>query len=458
MGNNSTRAGRPGTRRSTRRRLVSAAAIGLVLATAAVVPAADAAIAHRTGATAPRAGGIQYTKQTVVIPTATIKKQLLSVSTNGATYTFTSRNGALARLKTGSVMLLQHVAVRDVTKTARSHGHFVVSTKPAALTDLIANGTLKWNKSINFANGYGLGGSAVPTNDVRRADGASRSVAARFGMVPMSSKGITLKGKTHSYSYSANFKKQGKAVAVEITISKSKPVDVEAKITGTLDNLTTTGDMAVDNSTLTNAKMLASHLKGEFKLSYSAKPISAFGLGQAGGIKITLPAELAVPFFVGPVPFFLGIKVAFFASAGFSGFDQKISGSYTFTYNGEGGFSMAKSGATSGAGVIKGLSDIILNAADAVNKGPLSFIFGAQMPQIELGLGTKGLNVAGNITLLGSTGISTYGPGCDTRQIEIEGVAGADASFFGFSASLAEATLFDKTIQAAYPKGCGVFP
>ncbi len=458
MRNDSTNPGRPGIRRSARRRLVSATAVGLVLATAAVVPAAGAAVVHRENAATPHAGAIKYTKQTVLVPTATIKKQLLSVSPNGATYTFKSKTGALAKLKTGSVMLLEHIAVRNVTKTAKSHGHLVVSTKPAALTDLIANGTLSWNKSINFANGYGLGGSAVPAEDVRRAGGTSPSIAARFGLVPMSSKGITLKGKTHSYSYSANFKQQGKAVAVEITISKSKPVDVEAKITGTLDNLTTTGNMAIADGAVSKAKMLANHLKGEFKLTYSAKPISAFGLGQAGGIKITLPAELAVPFFVGPVPFFLGIKVAFFASAGFSGFDQKISGSYTFSYNGEGGFSMAKSGATSGAGVIKGLSDIILNAADAVNKGPLSFIFGAQMPQIELGLGTKGLNVAGNITLLGSTGISTYGPGCDTRQMEIEGVAGADASFFGLSASLGEATLFDKTIQAAYPKGCGVFP
>ena len=73
----------------------------------------------------------------------------------------------------------------------------------------------------------------------------------------------------------------------------------------------------------------------------------------------------------------------------------------------QGGFSASSSGATSPAGVLKGLADIILKAANAVRSGPLSFIFGAQMPQLELGLGVKGLNVAGYVTLVGSTGIAT---------------------------------------------------
>ena len=126
-----------------------------------------------------------------------------------------------------------------------------------------------------------------------------------------------------------NFKSAGSEVAVTITISKDSPVEVEAKITGTLGNLKTAGNISINKGKLASTKMLANNLKGQFKLEYSAKPISQFGLGQAGGIKITLPAELVVPFFVGPVPLFLGVKVAFFASAGFSSFDQELSGSYT---------------------------------------------------------------------------------------------------------------------------------
>jgi hypothetical protein len=459
MSNESAEMVRSRGRRARRRWVAVAVAAGLAFATAAALPDASAATSTATA----KPAKIQYTKKTILIPTATIKSQLIKVSASGATYTFKSKHGKLAKLKAGKVMLLQNLAVRDVTKTARSHGRFIVSTKPAEITDLISNGTLAWNKSINFAKGFGLGGSAVPAEDVARSDaagvGLASSIPSRFGLVPMAGGGgITLKGKTKSYGYSVNFKQVGKAVSVTITISKSSPVEVEAKITGTLNNLTTAGNIAVDHGQLANAKMLANNLSGEFKLAYSAKPISAFGLGQAGGIKITLPAELAVPFAVGGVPMFLGIKVAFFASAGFSGYDQELSGSYTLSYDGHGGFSTSSSGATSAAGVVKGIGDIILGAANAVKNGPISFVFGAQMPQIELGLGVKGLNVAGNVTFIGSSGIATYGSGCDTRQMEVEGVAGADASFFGFSSSLGSATLFDKKVNASWPKGCGTFP
>jgi hypothetical protein len=442
-------------RRHRQRRAAAAVlAAGLAVAAAAAVPDASAAPAARTT--------IHFTARTVTIPASMVKKQLLSVSKDGSTYTFRSRTGALGKLKAGKVMFLQNLAVRDVSKAAMSHGHLVVHTTGARLTDLIANGTLTWKKAVSFTNGFVIGGSAVPTT-ARPAGRPTGTVASllesRFGAVPLGGgHSVTVKGKTHSYSFSATFTSSAKSVSVKFTIGKSSPVEVNVNVTGTLQNLSSTGSVAVKNSHFASAKLLANHLTGKFELGYSAKPISAFGLGQAGGIKITLPAEIVVPVLVAGVPFFLGVKVAFFAAAGFSGFDQELSGSYTLTYSGQGGFSLTKSGATSAAGALKGLGKIILNAANAVGKGPLSFILGAQMPQLELGLGVKGLNVAGNLNLVGSTEIATNGPGCDTRKMEILGTAGAEANFFGFSTSLGTATLFDKTLNAAYPSGCGVAP
>ena len=59
------------------------------------------------------------------------------------------------------------------------------------------------------------------------------------------------------------------------------------------------------------------------------------------------------------------------------------------------------------------------------------------------------------LTLAGLTQMTTYGGGCDSRKMEIFGNAGAEANFFGFAASLASAKLFDKTIYASRPRGCG---
>ncbi len=419
--------------------------------TAVIVGAGLAAAVPASGAARPSAK-IQYTPATVVVSAATIKSQLLSVSANGATYTFRSGSGVLGHLKKGSVMLLQDLAVRDVTGVTHHSGHLVVATNPAAITDLIENGTLSWNQRVDFADGNAIGGAAVPPEP----DALRGSVAARLGLESIGH-GVTLKGKTDSYNYAVTFKTAGKGVSVEVTLSKSKPIDLSVTIRGTLGNLTTAGDIAVANRKLSGMKLTDSGLKGDFTLSYSVKPISAFGLGSAGGIKITVPAELTVPFDVGGVPLFLGIKVAFEASAGFSAYNQSLSGSYTISYDGHGGFTTSSSGATSAAGVVQGLGKIALDAANAVRTGPLSFLFGAQFPQIELGLGVKGLNVGAFVTLVGESGIA-FSAGCDTRQLQIEGSTGAEASFFGLSASLGSATLFTKTYQAAYPPGCGTFP
>ena len=450
-------------------RWASAALAATALLPLATAPAATAApqgaARARAAAFTPapngrgtRGVGIRYTAATVVIPTGLARTKLRSVSADGATYTFTSSSGPLARLKTGSVMLLQGLAVRRVQSVAHKPSGLVVVTIPAAITDLLSNGTLSWgNTPINFASGYAVGGSAVPPESAR--DASSRTpLPARFGLDALTSHALTLKGKTTSYNYSATFRTVGKAVGVDITISKDSPIDLSATISGTLDNLSSSGSIGVHGQQLTSTRMVANGLKGEFKLSYAIKPLSNFSLGTAGGIKITLPAEITVPFSIDGVPFFIGIKTAFFASVGFSGFDQAVGGSYTITYGGKGGFSTSSNGATSPVSALQGVGKVVLDAANAVNTGPLTVIFGAQIPQVELGLGVKGLNVAGFVTLIADTGVTTYGAGCDTRGLLVQGSAGAEAKFFGFSTPFGSVTLFKKEISAAYPAGCGVFP
>ncbi|MGO9790916.1 MAG: hypothetical protein ACLP8S_15890 [Solirubrobacteraceae bacterium] len=406
-----------------------------------------------------RAIGVGYSPATVLIPASLVAAELRTVSADGATYTFSSATGPLARLKKGTVMLLQGLAVRIVTSVSKAPAGLVVLTTPAAITDLIRNGTLTWNTPIDFAHAYAVGGSAVPLESLRRQDPRTPvPVAARFGLDALSGGAVTLKGKTDSYSYAVSFKSAGKAVGVDITLGKSSPVDLSATISGTLDNLSSAGSIAVKNDHLSSARMVANGLHGKFKLSYSVKPLSQFGLGSAGGIKITLPAELTVPFSIDGVPLFIGIKTAFFASVGFSGFGQAVTGSYTIDYDGNGGFSTSSSGATNPLGALQGLGEVVLNAANAVNTGPVSVIFGAQIPQLELGLGVKGLNVAGFVTLIADTGVATFGPGCDTRGLQVQASAGAEAKFFGLSLSLGSATLFQKQVTASYPAGCGVFP
>lgn len=412
------------------------AGAGGSLAATAAPPTSEAASAARA------ADAITYTPQTVVVPAAVVRQQLMKVSADGATYTFKKRTGVLKKLKQGSVMLLEKKAARNVSAAKVVKKHLVVTTTAAALTDLVADGTLTWDSGLDWSKAFAVKGNGVPV--ARTADRGDP--------------GFTLKGKVQGYGYSATFTPTAKGMTVKIAITRDTPVELEVSITGTLTDLRSTGSISVDHGSLDGAQWAAKNIAGKFQLAYSAKPISSFGLGDAGGIKVTLPAEVAVPFMVGAIPFYVGVKVAFFASAGFSNFNQALTGSYSIDYDGNGGFSVSKAGATTSQGALDGLGKIVLDAATAVATGPLSFTFGAQLPQLELGMGTTGLNVAGNVTLIGQTGIATYGSGCDTRKYQVLGTTGAKASFFGLSASLGTATLFDKSYYASYPAGCGTFP
>jgi hypothetical protein len=93
--------------------------------------------------------------------------------------------------------------------------------------------------------------------------------------------------------------------------------------------------------------------------------------------------------------------------------------------------------------------------------GPISLVLGAQIPQVEVGLGTKGLNVAGYVDLVATTAIKVGGgfggsTGCDARDLKVLATAGAKAAFFGMSASFGSTTLFSKDFRAAYPRACGI--
>ncbi len=444
-----------GRRGGLRRAALFVLCTALVLGTAALPAAASAGPAPVTASVSP-SSGVELTSKTVVISRRLAKKQLTSVSKDGAVYRFKSVTGALTKLRKGKVMLVSGLAARDVTKTRKVHGHLVVRTAPAELTDVVRNGTLDLDKAIDFSRGVVLGGAAVPPE---ARVGVHVPLLQRAGLQPLSRRaGVTIKGTVEGYTWEVTFTPSATGVAVEVKITRASPVELSVSVSGTLDNLRTGGTIAVTDGQVSQAQMLANNLQGSFTLKYAAKPISAFGLGQAGGIKVELPAEILVPFVVGGMPFFLGVRVAFFAAAGFSSFDQELSGEYSMTYDGAGGITASSSGATSPAGLLDGLANIVLNAVNAVQKGPLSFVFGAQMPQLQLGMGIKGFNVAGNVTLVGTTEIATYGSSCDTRKMRILGTAGANASFFGLSTSFGTASLFDKTIAASYPAGCGIAP
>ena len=96
-------------------------------------------------------------------------------------------------------------------------------------------------------------------------------------------------------------------------------------------------------------------------------------------------------------------------------------------YDGDAGFTTSASGATTGAGEVQGIGKVLLDQANAILSGPITLVLGAQIPQLELGLGVKGLNVAGYVDLVADTAIQVGGhggavgasTGCDARDLKV---------------------------------------
>lgn len=99
---------------------------------------------------------VTFTRATVVVSLATVEHDLVDVSRDGSTFTFSTDSAPLSSLAPGKVMLLEGVDVAKVTGVSHSDGHLVVTTTPATLTDVIKSGTIKVTAAPDFKHGFGV--------------------------------------------------------------------------------------------------------------------------------------------------------------------------------------------------------------------------------------------------------------------------------------------------------------
>ena len=81
---------------------------------------------------------------------------LTGMSTNGDLFLFAGSNATIAALKPGSVLLIKGVMAKKVLAVEVDDGDIAVLTEPAAITDVIQDGHLKYDYPVRFAAGGGL--------------------------------------------------------------------------------------------------------------------------------------------------------------------------------------------------------------------------------------------------------------------------------------------------------------
>lgn len=398
---------------------LSAVCIGLAAPGSAL--AAAAAQSAGASASAPAvqiARGLRYAPKTVVIPRNVVRANLIGIAPGGV-FKFKRAAGPLARLKVGSVMLLQGSAAGRVTALHVKHGHLIVKTHDAPLTTIVKSG------SISFSGRPNLRQAFVAPIDQPGAASASAS-AARFmspgfpyvaGPLAHSASGpaLSLQGGTGGpFGYSVTAEPTGpSSLHLSGTLcygygsicanGPANGISLEVSFDGNIDLSKVSGDVSLANGSINKLQAAFNGIKSNFKVDYT------FSRGPGGAGSLTFPAfhipvgiDVPIP---GPIPLFarvqLGLLLQVLSKPGMNTVSHgamtgQLAGSASVSDTG-GGSSASPSGASGSGAVSPGTQGL------GISPGVLGLVVATQI-KAGIAVGVTVANVLAYTDLVGSIG------------------------------------------------------
>jgi hypothetical protein len=392
---------------------------------------------------------VTYQDGVTVVSKDDTMRHLVNIDRDG-NYTFDSSAGQIAKLRTGSVVLLSGLALRTVVDVQKTANGYLLKTEPAMITDAIKNGRLEGTYKIDFSRMQ-----------------ARRSSSQATGALGVTDFDVDFSG----YNYHVKFTPGNDRIDVRATIkfggSQGK---LAYEGVGYLSNFVSTVRMQIKDGTLTKMDFTNSNLTGQVELKWYAVATDDM---KAGAVpKITSwPAELVksvllsraayhVPIVVGAVPFDLKISLGFSFIPAFTSKNSVVEGSKLIQYSGSGGFSFSN-GKTSPSGSLNVQGDIAQYDTRVLAGGPVGFTAATEAPRLELTLGWPPATalVAGYLNFVASYGIVTNGMAsplpCQTNIMAFSVSAGSTynspntfANWLATGAS-SSVSLWSKTLKSA---------
>jgi hypothetical protein len=412
--------------------------VGAALAAAALVAvlvsfAVSSASARRAPVAAAAAGkvssketGVKYTSKTIVIPRSTVKSELKGISAAGV-FEFKRASGALAKLKTGKVMLLQGSDALLVTKVKHSHGALLISTKPANLTDVISSGKISFSGAPNFDQAVAQ--KIVATSSTAPDRAANDFVKPSYPYVgtepdPSDARladagAISVQGTVDPFGYSLTFTPAGDKINVDGVLcfattsvcgnGPSSGLSFEAHISGYVTVGKATGGITVSAGKETGSDFTLGGFTAHIDYSYTV----ARGDGTDGDAKppvfhVPIGIDYTIP---GEIPIYLKLQTNFLVTLGVSAKNSVMQGGLEL--NAGGGSDTIKQSGKSVSESESGDKDFkgsLLDQADGeknVTLGASGVVFALQFPKMGVGLGFTSANAIAYIDLLASMGEST---------------------------------------------------
>jgi hypothetical protein len=273
--------------------------------------------------TAAAAGALAYTSNTVVIPRAVVRAQLIGIAPGGV-FKFKQAAGPVARLKPGKVMLLQGSAAGIVTAVQTQNHHLIVRTRNATLGQVVRSGTIAINVAPDFTKAF-----IAPINFPNNGASAARASAPVFSRpsvpyVPAArgadAGSLAIQGGSGPWGYSISGSVKGPhQLDLSGTIclgyqgaddcgnGPSTAVAVAIGFTGTLDLDKLTGDVKVAHGSVEKLSAAFGGLRSQFKMNYTFS--RGEGDVQAKFPPVHLPVGIDIPIPNPYVPLFARVQL-----------------------------------------------------------------------------------------------------------------------------------------------------
>jgi len=348
---------------------------------------------------------------------------LVAADTENHTYTF-DEAGLAARglaVEADDVLVLHGLDVRRISTVTTDAGQLVVETASASLNEAITDGTMAWDRGIEFTpdqvKSFSFNGQAYP--------------------VPKDGTPIDLSLTIGEFTYHIQATLDGVKSDFTFTVSKEISAGIGAELVarGAIERFRSQNTYVFSGGELENAESGANGLRGEATLE-----LVVAGSGDNYEL-LNLPVSVfTVPFTVGPIPVVLDIKIRFIINM-IVPVDGSARVSTGFAYDSDLGFQYQGTQVTTSGGLAG--HDIEEGEHQTGASGHIAAIFGVGFPRVELslpgGLATGWAQMAFQIG-------GTYGttPPCQTADATLLGSVGYQLSAFGLFGVSGVKTLFQE--------------
>ena len=427
---------------------------------------------------------VTYKPGVVVVDQATVGAALRDMSDDGATFTFDASASGLDGLKPGAVVLVWGLALRKITSVDTQGTTLVVQTDPAALTDAIQDGTIRWDQAIDFTTGgsgnfvvsgggqvlddagggdAGVVDDAAALDDAGALDGAPRRAGSHR---PLTTLGFTvglkpgeesLSGKIDGYDYKLTFKPSPGRLEVDAEVTKkTSGIELQISAKGFVNKFRTNADIAIAGGETTSASVQNTGLVGEIDLSFTAgKPTNA---QSSEDVILKIPFSFKIPIpMPGGFPAFVQITANVAVVLALTSTNASAVGNYVVPFHGAAGFATA-------GGASEGNASGDMQSDPKIGDGTTTTSLGVSamgvvvgFPHVGVGIGISELQTMAYVSEVVAAQMKTPGElglkHCQAHSLSLSTNVGATASVFGLSFSSKPKQVYTKSVDVTLPTG-----